>query len=317
MKEVVFYKKNIGRWKKSEESINSEKSFDPDQYYEYYIQLNDDLSYAKTNFPESELTNYLNSLTLKIHQKIYRNKKFDSKKFINFWKYSYPQLLYKYKRYFWHAFTIFFISVLIGTFSASEDTEFVRLILGDKYVNQTLENIKNGDPMAVYKKANEITMFLGITINNIRVALIAFAFGVFLSIGTGFILFKNGIMLGSFQYFFFQHDLLKESFLTIWIHGTLEIFAIILAGAAGLIIGNSILFPGTYSRTNSFKRGATDGIKIVTGLIPVFIVAGFFEGFITRHTELPDLIRLAIITSSLFFIIWYFFLYPRKIAKNE
>lgn len=317
MKEIVFFKQNIERWKKFEQSISAGSNITPDQYYEYYIQLNDDLSYAKTNYPEAELTNYLNSLTLKIHQKIYVNKKFDSKKFINFWKYNYPQLLYKYKRYFWYSFIIFSISMVIGAFSASEDTEFVRLILGDQYVNQTLENIKQGDPMAVYKKATQTNMFLGITINNIRVAFIAFAFGIFFSVGTGYILFKNGIMLGSFQYFFYHHGLLKESFLTIWIHGTLEIFAIILAGAAGIIIGNSILFPGTFSRLNSFKRGAADGIKIVTGLIPVFIVAGFLEGFVTRHTELPDVVRLTIIVASLSFIIWYFFLYPRKISKTD
>lgn len=315
MKEIVFFKQNIERWKELEQSFDNDSNISPDQYYEYYIQLNDDLSYAKTNYPDAELTHYLNSLTIKIHQKIYRNKKFDSKKFFNFWKYSYPQLLYKYRRYFWYSFTIFSISIIIGAFSAREDAEFVRLILGDHYVNQTLENIKSGDPMAVYKKANEMPMFLGITINNIRVAFIAFAFGIFFSVGTGYILFRNGIMLGSFQYFFYEHDLLRESFLTIWIHGTLEIFAIILAGAAGLIIGNSILFPGTYSRLNSFKKGASNGIKIVTGLVSVFIIAGFLEGFVTRHTELPDLIRLAIILVSLLFIVWYFFLYPRKISK--
>jgi uncharacterized membrane protein SpoIIM required for sporulation len=315
MKEIVFYKKNVERWKTLERNINSKRNIDPDLFYEYYIQLNDDLAFAKTNYSNSEITDYLNNLTLSIHQKIYKNKKVDYKKIFDFWQTDYPALIHKYKRHFWYAFTIFMLSVIIGAFSASKDSEFVRLILGDNYVNQTLENINNGDPMAIYKKANETTMFLGITINNIKVAFIAFVFGIFLSIGTGYILLKNGIMLGSFQYFFFEHNLLRESALTIWIHGTLEIFAIIMASASGLIIGNSILFPGTYSRIDSFKRGATDGIKIVSGLVPMFIVAGFLEGFITRHTEFPDFLRLTIIVLSLCFIVWYFFIYPNKIVK--
>ena len=70
--------------------------------------------------------------------------------------------------------------------------------------------------------------------------------------------------------------------LAIWLHGTLEIWSIIVAGAAGLALGNGWLFPGTYSRLESFKRGAKRGVKIVVGTIPIFIMAGFIESFITQ-----------------------------------
>ena len=76
--------------------------------------------------------------------------------------------------------------------------DFVRSILGDSYVNMTLENIDRNDPMAVYKQQGEFNMFLGITINNIKVALFAFAYGIFFGIGTIYILMQNAIMLGSF-----------------------------------------------------------------------------------------------------------------------
>nr|BFF41353.1 hypothetical protein BACY1_31580 [Tenacibaculum mesophilum] len=75
------------------------------------------------------------------------------------------------------------------------------MILGDGYVNMTLENIENGDPMAVYKKANEVDMFIGITVNNIKVAMYAFVLGMLFSVGTLYIMMQNGIMLGSFLYF--------------------------------------------------------------------------------------------------------------------
>ena len=136
--------------------------------------------------------------------------------------------------------------------------------------------------MAVYKKMSETDMFLGITINNIKVSLLAFSMGVLAGIGTIYMLMQNAIMLGSFQYFFYEKGLLWESARTIWIHGTIEISVIIVAGCAGLVVGKSILFPGTYSRLKSFTMGVKSGLKIVVSTIPFFIIAGFLEGFVTR-----------------------------------
>ena len=105
--------------------------------------------------------------------------------------------------------------------------------MGDAYVNMTEQNISNNDPMGVYKSHRQIDMFFGITFNNIRVSFVVFAAGIFLSLGTVFSLFRNGVMLGAFQYFFFKKGLLVTSILTIWIHGAIEISSIVIAGAAG------------------------------------------------------------------------------------
>jgi uncharacterized membrane protein SpoIIM required for sporulation len=187
-------------------------------------------------------------------------------------------------------------------------------------VNMTLENIKKGDPMGVYGSFDPLTMFLGITFNNIRVAFVTFAAGVAFSAGTVYILFENGVMLGAFLTLFYQHNLLMDSVLVVMLHGTLEISAIIIAGGAGLRMGNSFLFPGAYSRLESFRMGARDGLKVVMGLIPVFMVAGFIESFISRNSGMPLFLKILIIGSSLFFIIFYFFVYPlrfqRHVSKN-
>jgi len=94
-------------------------------------------------------------------------------------------------------------------------------------------------------------------------------------------------------------------------HGTLEISAIIIAGSAGIVMGNGLVFPGTYSRLQSFQVSARRAIKIMLGISPIFVFAAFIEGFLTRYTELPDPVRLAVIVLSLFFILGYFVLYPR------
>jgi uncharacterized membrane protein SpoIIM required for sporulation len=160
-------------------------------------------------------------------------------------------------------------AVIIGVVSTLNDDSFVRLILGDSYVNMTIENIENGEPMAVYKSGSRMGSFLGITINNIRVAIIAFALGVFFSVGTIYVLFSNGIMLGSFISFFYTYGILEKTS-TIWLHGTIEISVIVIAGCAGLVMGNSFLFPKTYSRRVAFTKGAKDGLKIVVSTIPLF-----------------------------------------------
>jgi uncharacterized membrane protein SpoIIM required for sporulation len=179
----------------------------------------------------------------------------------------------------------------------------------------TLENIKRGDPMAVYGSIGESSMFLQITANNIRVSFFAFAAGLLFSMGTGYILLSNGIMLGAFHYLFFKEGVFSENIITVWVHGTLEISAIVIAGAAGLIMGNSILFPGSYPRAYSFSRGAKRGVKIVISLVPFFIVAGFIESFITRHTEWPLLIKVLLVCLSAFIVFFYLVILPGRNKK--
>ncbi|MDF9800597.1 putative membrane protein SpoIIM required for sporulation [Catalinimonas alkaloidigena] len=317
MREAAFVKQNEKKWEALREAMSSGKgTLKPDELADYFIQLTDDLGYAKTHYPQSNTTAYLNNLTAKVHQAIYRNKKEEQSRFVRFWKTELPQILYQSRKQMLYSFVIFTIACLIGALSAAHDDSFVRLILGDSYVNMTLENIENNDPMAVYKSMGRSDMFFAITVNNIKVSFMAFVAGIFLSIGTGFVLLQNGIMLGAFQYFFYQKGVLLSSFLTIWIHGTIEISSIIIAGAAGLVIGNSILFPGTYPRMESFKKGARKGMKIVVGLVPLFIIAGFLESFVTRLTDWPWPLRLGIILSSAFFVLYYFVIYPAKLQQH-
>ena len=316
MRESAFVKANISKWEEFESQISSKSRKDPDRLASLFTQLTDDLAYAKTHYPKSEITVYLNNLSTKVHQYIYKSKKQNSGRFARFWKLELPEIFWIHRKEFGYAFIIFLFSCVVGAFSASQDQSFVRLILGDSYVNQTLVNIESGSPLGIYASMAQVDMFLAITFNNVRVSFIAFAAGILASVGSGLLLFKNGVMLGSFQYFFFQKGLLLTSVLTIWIHGTIEIISIIMAGGAGLIMGNSLLFPGTYSRLESLKRGALTGAKVVLGLVPMFILAGFLESFVTRLFGMPNVLKAAIILGSLAFMVYYIIIYPRRLFKN-
>lgn len=316
MREITFLKENAEKWKDYEGKLNSNAKQNPDEIANLYIKLTNDLAFSKTHFPNTKTTQYLNGLASQTHQLLYKNKKEKKGRIVSFWVYELPLVVRQCHKQLLYSLLLFGVSGLIGWISAAYDDSFVRLILGDTYVNMTLENINNNDPMAVYKKMGEVDMFLAITVNNVYVSFLAFVLGLFFSVGTVYALFNNGVMLGSFQYFFLSKGVLVQSLLTIWIHGTLEISAIVIAGGAGLVLGNSILFPGTYSRGVSFVNGAKKGLKIIIGLVPIFILAGFLEGFVTRHTEMPIWLSLLIIGGSLLFVIWYFIIYPIKVSKK-
>ncbi|WP_411768048.1 stage II sporulation protein M [Winogradskyella sp. A3E31] len=316
MREASFVRQNKEKWIVFEKALDNNVKISPDDLASYYIQLTNDLAYAQTYYPDSKTLLYLNSLASQAHQKIYITKKESKNKIISFWRDEFPLFFRQYHKTLLYTFLIFMSAVIIGAVSTLNDDSFVRLILGDGYVNMTLENIENGEPMAVYKSGSNIGSFLGITINNIRVAIIAFAFGIFFSIGTIYILFSNGIMLGAFITFFYNYGILEKTS-TVWLHGTIEISVIVIAGCAGLVMGNSFLFPKTYSRRVAFMKGAKDGLKIVVSTIPFFIIAGFIEGFITRYGEqMPNLLAYGIIFLSLFIIVYYYIFYPIALNKS-
>jgi len=317
MREASFVKNNKERWQLFEDVLAREKEVSPDRLSDLYIEITDDLSYAKTFYPKSNTVVYLNQIASNAHQKIYKTKKESKNRLLTFFKTEFPLAFYQHQKQLAIAFLVFVFFAIVGAYSASVDDSFVRLIMGDGYVNMTLENIEKGDPMAVYKQANELEMFVGITVNNIKVAMMAFLMGILLSVGTIFVMMRNGIMLGSFLYFFYDNDLLWESTRTIWIHGAIEISVIVIAGCAGLVLGNGILFPKTYSRLESFKRSIKEGLKIMISTIPFFIVAGFLEGFVTRHTEMPDWLAITIIVISFGLILFYYVIYPRQVYRKH
>jgi uncharacterized membrane protein SpoIIM required for sporulation len=310
MREAAFVKQNKDKWLRFESVLSNNIKINPDELSDLYIEITDHLSYAKTFYAKSNTEYYLNQLASQAHQKIYKTKKESKNRIISFFKTEFPLMFYKHQRELLISFLVFGLFVIVGAFSAANEGDFVRSFLGDSYVNMTLQNIENGDPMAVYKEQGEFNMFLGITINNIKVALMAFAYGLLLGLGSLYIMLQNGVMLGSFQFFFYEQGLLWESARTIWIHGTIEISVIIIAGCAGLVLGNGMLFPGTFTRLESFKKGVKNGLKILISTIPFFIIAGFLEGFVTRHTEMPDWLAIFIIASSLALILLYYVIYP-------
>jgi uncharacterized membrane protein SpoIIM required for sporulation len=317
MREVAFIKQNKEKWLEFELAIFGKAKKNPDELANLYIQMMNDLSYAQTYYPKSKTVVYLNHLASQIYQKIYKTKRAEKNRFLEFFKTEIPLLVYEYKRYLMYAFVLFFATVAMGVISARYDPNFVRLILGDGYVNMTLENIKKGDPMAVYGSGSNWGSFIGITMNNLYVGARCYIYGIFGGIGTFYIFLQNSLMLGAFQYFFYQQGVFWKSIRGIWIHGSMEIFAIVIETTAGFILGASILFPKTFSRINSFKMGFKNSFKIFLSTFPFTISAGFLEGFITRYSiDMPNWLSSFIILFTLGVISFYYLVYPFIVHKK-
>jgi uncharacterized membrane protein SpoIIM required for sporulation len=324
MREGMFIKKNVDKWNTYQHS----KTNDPDETAERFITLVDDLSYAKTFYPNSKLTRWINGIAADIYQSIYRNKKEKYNRVFTFWKYELPLLFKKYHKILLFTFLVFLLFVLIGVFGSIKDESFIRGVLSDSYVDATEDNIAKGDPFGIYKSDNPFTMFVYIAMNNSFVALMMVTGGLLTGVGTLYLMWQNGLMLGCFQYMFFAKGLGLKSVMVIWVHGTLEILAFVIASTAGFIIAQGILFPGTFSRTASFKSSVKDALKVMIILVPVFIIAAFFESYVTHlmsntfdkedNFGLPVWVSGVILLLSLSFIVWYFVIYPIRLHnKNE
>lgn len=312
MREALFIKKNKDRWLR----VQHQPSQDPDEMAADFTQLVDDLAYAKTFYPSGKVTGFINSQASKIYLDIYKNRKEESNRLVNFWKYDLPLTIRKHHKTILFSFVVFTIFFIIGYFTSTRDSSLVRNIMGDDYIDMTQENIDKGNPFGVYESGNPVLSWLGIMINNIKVAVRYFVSGIFAGIPTFFDVSRFGIEVGVFDQFMASKGFGIDFWLVVFVHGMLEISAFIIVGGAGFILGKSYLFPGTISRIDSFKKGAKDGVKILIGLMPVFALAAFFEGLFTRLYNDLSFLTTAITSLSALFVIWYFVIYPIRLGRK-
>ncbi len=312
MREALFIKKNKDRWHR----IQNQSQTDPDEMAADFTQLIDDLAYAKTFYPSGKVTQFINAQASKIYLDIYKNRKEESNRLFTFWKYDLPLTIRKHHGVLLFSLIVFAIFFAIGFFTSQQDDDVARGFFGDSYVETTKGNIEKGNPFGIYEMENPFLSWLGIMINNIKVGLIMFTAGLFCGIPTIYKLCETSAMVGIFDQFFAERGFSIDFWLVVFVHGTLEITALIVSAAAGIVLGKSFLFPGTIRRIDSFKQGAKDGVKLMIGMMPVFALAAFFEGFITRLYNDISWLTTGIFLLSVLFVIWYFIIWPVRLSKK-
>lgn len=327
MKETTFINQNKKKWAKFEKMSKSHQN-DPDEMSRLFVELTDDLAFARTYYPKRSVRVYLNSLAQRVFHDLYKKKRTPLKKFFTFWTEDLPLEMYRARYALLTSFVIFAIGMLIGIVSTIDNENFLGSVIGYNYVEMAEQNIEKGQPMSVYGSGSEELLFANIAANNLKVMMITFVLGIFFSVGSGIFLFFNSIMVGAFQWFYVVRNLTLASFLTIWIHGAFEIPMIILSAAAGITMGNGLIFPKTLTRAQALVISAKRGIKMLIGIIPFIILAAFIEGYATRHTvvttegepipsEWPPALKWTFILTCFAIVIFYFVLYPMMVAKKR
>lgn len=322
MREPLFIKKNIEKW----ESYDDNPTTDPDVLSERFVHVLDDLAYAQTFYPKGKTVKYLNERAVTFYNEIYKKKKEPIKKLFDFWRVEMPLTIRRNHKFILLSLCLFIVAILMGSLSAIYDNDFFDAI-SPGYLEHTRDNIAKGDPFGIYGGDGSAKSFLQIGLHNISITIIYdFIGGIFFAISTLYSLMFNGMMVGGFHYMFYEAGLGWEFLLVVFIHGTFELFAIILGAAAGFRLFNSVIYTGTYTRWESIKKGAQDGIKLMILVFILLFFAAFLEGYITRmaaasvgeksiDTYMPIWLSIVLLISFFTLLIWYFGTYPIKVAK--
>ncbi|MCX7708811.1 MAG: stage II sporulation protein M [Clostridia bacterium] len=291
MKEDKFIKDNAPVWKNLEETLNKLKSKglkkiernELEGFISNYNLACAHLSYSRTNFGSTNTTEYLNRLVSSAHSYIYTAKSSTFKNLIKFFLWDFPTLVRQNSKLLLLSTSFFLLGTLLSFVFTAISPENAAAFLPQNIV----ENINfENNSSAAWEGPVESTFILT---NNIRVGFLAFSFGVTLGIGTAWVLIYNGFMLGTLGALAYLKGYNLKFWSLILPHGVLELFAIFVCGAAGLLIGYALIHPGAYSRKDAFITHGKTAIQLVCGTIPIFFVAGFIEGFITPRGIAPEL----------------------------
>src|SRR6218665_1961530 len=181
MKETSFIEQNKKKWLKFQQLASSESS-EPETLSDLYTDITDDLSYAQTFYNKRTVRVYLNQLAQSIHNLVHQERSESLRKLITAWRISIPLEIYRARKTMFFALIVALFWIALGSITTINNPDFAKLVLNERYVFVTNENIAKGDPLAIYKTQSQMTMFIDITINNIRVAFMSFIFGIIFGI---------------------------------------------------------------------------------------------------------------------------------------
>ncbi|WP_078380492.1 stage II sporulation protein M [Sutcliffiella halmapala] len=247
------------------------------QFHRLYQKIAQHLSYSQTFFPNEEVTPYLNGLVSKSHNLLYKDQISSWKQARYFFGTKFVGLLAEQWKFVLLAMLLFTLGG-VGSFAAvASDQLLLYSILPPEMANSF-------DPMRLGEIDGQVDaplMSASIMTNNIQVAFLAFAGGITFGLLTIYVLIYNGIIVGAIAALFWHYGKTYEFWAYIVPHGMIELTAIFIAGGAGLLMGYKLVVPGDYSRAYQLKVQAKRSVQLLLGTIPLFIIAGVIEGFIT------------------------------------
>jgi uncharacterized membrane protein SpoIIM required for sporulation len=256
-----------------------------------YRRTASDLAIARAESRDPQLINYLNSLVIRAHGRIYRADAQGGRRIRRFFAYDFPQTFRRTWRYTLTAFLIFQVFGVLFFLGTRLDPEFSELAgVPASFREVTIETRTRW--WESLNSANQIGSSLILT-NNIKVTFYAFALGAMFGVGTIYVLATNGAAIGAILALVYRAHYGNDLVTFMVGHGVIELSCIFMAGGAGLLIGGAMLMPGDLTRAEALKSRGLDAIRLIAGCVPLLVLAGIIEGFISPM-PFPPLVKFGI-----------------------
>lgn len=271
---------------------NSLKTLSSDDIREFgllYRQAAADLSAARADDSSRTLEAYLNQLVSRAHNYIYSGQKMSPTTVWEFLIHGYPRTFRRLLPYTAAALLLFLTGALLGTLVTLTRPAFMYAMLGPGMV-QTIEHHRMWTDSVLTAKPQASSQIMT---NNIGVCFMTFASGIIAGLGTIFLMFTNGLNVGVVATACGEHGMALSLWSFIAAHGALELPAIFISGGAGLRLAAGLLFPGMLKRKDALAVAGGDAVRLISGTIPMLIIAGSLEAFVSP-THAPLALKFAI-----------------------
>lgn len=295
MNEQEFIRTNSASWNRLAEltargrsgGLRSLTGDDLRELHGAYMQSTSDLAFAQTHYPGSATVAYLNGLISGAYGLVYASKPRRALRMLRFLAVEYPRLVRANIRPIGLATAVFMLASAIGSALPFASPRLARTLL-PRQVIEIADRLRKM-PASADRWPAELGPYLSslIMTNNIQVGFTAFAGGMLLGTLTVYMLAMNGLLLGGLAGYVAMYHFSLSFWSLILPHGVLELPAIWITAGAGLIIARGIIKPGLEPRSASIRRAANYAVRLVLGTLPIFVIAGFVEGFFTPRAIDP------------------------------
>jgi uncharacterized membrane protein SpoIIM required for sporulation len=298
--------------KRSEASgLNSLRHDEVQQLALLYRQAAADLSAIRKDPAGGSYSNYLGTLLSRAHNTIYGAQRDRRGSMVTFFAREYPNIFLRNINYVMAAFIIFLLGSVIGAILTFRDADFALAVLGPKMV----ETIDKREMWTHSIVAIKPVASSAIMTNNLAVAFSMFSAGITAGIGTFLLTLFNGLLMGVISSACFASGMSAKLWSFVVPHGSLELPAIFIAAGAGFRVGHGLLFPGHLSRRDSLLVAGSDGVKLLLGVIPMLVIAGLIEGFISP-ISLPMSLKF-VTGTGLFILLALYLMSPVWFARPK
>src|SRR3981081_1040567 len=256
-----------------------------------YRRTASDLAIARAESRDPRLVNYLNSLVIRAHGRIYRADAQGGRRVRDFFVRDFPQAFRRTWRYTATAVGVFLVFSAIAFFGTRHDPDFSEFAGISPFFREAVINNRTH----WWERLNDANQIGSTQIftNNIRVTFYAFAMGAMLGVGTLYLLAYNGAMFGAIIALTYRAGFGNDLLSFVVGHGVIELSCIFIAGGAGLLIGTALSMHGELSRGDALKSRGMEAVRLIVGCVPLLVVAGIIEGFISPQ-PIPNVIKIGI-----------------------